>query len=128
MLTDTLADVDAFVDPTADADVSANATDCVHADAISIVHADVLASAHPEHRGRRVAVPSGVKKPYGNVRYADPGYQADGIKRYPLERRAGTLSPARVRNAWARIHQNRARYTGREFRLIEGRIRGAARR
>ena len=68
------------------------------------------------------------KQPYGNVRYADPGYQADSVKRYPLERRRGTLSPGRVRNAWARLHQNRFRYTGREYRLIEGRIRGAARR
>jgi len=68
-------------------------------------------------------------KPYGNVRYADPGYQADGVYRYPLERRRrGVLSPARIRDAMGRFHQNEHRYTARQRALIEGRIRGAGRR
>jgi hypothetical protein len=68
------------------------------------------------------------QKPYGNVRYADSGHLADGIYRYPLEKRRGTLSPTRVRNAWARIHQNLNRYNARQRTLILSRIRGAARR
>jgi len=64
--------------------------------------------------------------PYGNVRYADPGYLADGVHRYPLERRRGTLSPGRIRNAWARFHQNLERYTVEQRGMIEGRIRRAA--
>lgn len=67
-------------------------------------------------------------KPYGNVRYADPGYLADKLHRYPLEKRRGTLSPARVRNAWARIHQNLDRYPAKQRNLILGRIRAAAKR
>ena len=67
-------------------------------------------------------------RPYGSVRYADPGYLADKVHRYPLEKRKGTLSPTRIRDALGRFHQNSSRYTARERRLIEGRIRGAGRR
>jgi hypothetical protein len=68
------------------------------------------------------------EKPYGSVRYADPGYLPDKVHRYPLEKRRGILSPTRVRNAWARIHQNLGRYNARQRALILSRIRGAARR
>ncbi len=109
-----IADARAHATP-ADANVNAYAPAAVFANA----------DAGTEHgSGRRMSA----REPYGHVRYADPGYQADSVKRYPLEIRKGTLSPRRVRNAWARIHQNQFRYTGRELRLIEGRIRGAARR
>jgi regulator of replication initiation timing len=37
--------------------------------------------------------------PYGeNVEYADPGYQSDGVKRYPLD------TPAHTQAAWTFIH------------------------
>jgi Family of unknown function (DUF6582) len=64
------------------------------------------------------------KKPYGNVTYADPGYQKDKKKRYPLD------TEAHVRAAWSYIHQsdNRGFYTAEQLRLIEGRIRGAGKR
>ena len=62
------------------------------------------------------------------LRYADPGYLPDRKKRYPLEYRAGTLSPARIRDALGRFHQNYFRYTARQRQLIEGRIRGAGKR
>jgi len=60
--------------------------------------------------------------PYGRVHYADPGYQADGVPRYPLTR-------ARTANAasrWGNAH-NRSFYTATQRRLITSRIRAAER-
>lgn len=61
---------------------------------------------------------------YGDVPYADPGYQYDGRPRYPVD------SPGRIRDAWARIHQrgNALAYTPHELARIETSIRAAARR
>jgi HK97 family phage prohead protease len=61
------------------------------------------------------------KKPYGDVAYADPGYQSDGVHRYPLD------SETHCRAAWSYIHQadNRKLYTSEQLSLIEGRIRAA---
>src|SRR6266568_87866 len=60
------------------------------------------------------------KKPYGDVPYADPGYQSDGVYRYPL-------TADKVMAAWSYIHQadNRKPYTAEQLSLIEGRIRAA---
>src|ERR1700751_3337896 len=38
-------------------------------------------------------------KPYGDVEYADPGYQSDGKKRYPID------TAAHIRAAWNYINQ-----------------------
>jgi phage head maturation protease len=64
------------------------------------------------------------KKPYGDVQYADPGYQADKKKRYPLD------SEAHCRAAWSYIHQaqNRKLYTAEQLKAIEGRIRAAGKK
>lgn len=50
--------------------------------------------------------------------YADPGYQADGRKRYPLD------SERHIRAAWAFIHMpsNAASYTADELQQIKSRI------
>jgi hypothetical protein len=63
-------------------------------------------------------------RPYGDVTYADPGYQTDGRARYPLD------TTEHVRAAISYIGQpgNRAAYTARQLQLIEARIRAAARR
>jgi regulator of replication initiation timing len=37
--------------------------------------------------------------PYGDIEYADPGFQSDGVKRYPLD------TPAHTQAAWTFIHQ-----------------------
>lgn len=39
------------------------------------------------------------KQPYGSVDYADPGYLADGVKRYPVDTEAHATA------AWTYIHQ-----------------------
>lgn len=64
------------------------------------------------------------KKPYGDVAYADPGYQSDGQKRYPLD------TKAHVRAAWSYINQkkNAAQYSGAQLKRIKARIRSAAKK
>jgi len=61
------------------------------------------------------------KTPYGNVKYADPGYQSDGVKRYPLD------SEEHCRAAWAYINmpKNAAKYDADELKLVKGRIKEA---
>lgn len=62
------------------------------------------------------------KEPYGSVEYADPGFQEDRVKRYPVN------SPEHVRAAWSYIHQSRDRdkYTPEQLSHIETVIRHAA--
>ncbi len=62
--------------------------------------------------------------PYGDVTYADPGYQDDGQKRYPLD------TEAHCRAAWSYINQadNAAKYSSSELATIKGRIKAALQR
>lgn len=55
---------------------------------------------------------------YGDVDYADPGYQGDGKPRYPVD------TERHIRAAWSYIHKahNRSMYTSGEVALIEARI------
>jgi HK97 family phage prohead protease len=64
------------------------------------------------------------KKPYGDVTYADPGYQADKKKRYPID------TEAHVRAAWSYVNQagNAKQYSAEQLAAIKGRIRAAAKR
>lgn len=64
------------------------------------------------------------KKPYGDVAYADPGYQADGKKRYPID------SEEHCRAAWSYINQqgNASKYSSGQLASIKGRIRAALKR
>jgi HK97 family phage prohead protease len=64
------------------------------------------------------------KKPYGDVKYADPGYQKDGKARYPVD------TEDHVRAAWSYINQtgNAAEYSAEQLSAIKGRIRAAAKR
>jgi hypothetical protein len=56
-----------------------------------------------------------------DIDYADPGYQADGKKRYPLD------SERHIRAAWAFIHMdgNAAPYTAGELQRVKDRIAAA---
>ncbi len=64
------------------------------------------------------------KEPYGSVKYADPGYQKDKVKRYPLD------SEAHCRAAWSYINmpKNAAKYTSEQVKAIKGRIKAAAKK
>jgi HK97 family phage prohead protease len=61
------------------------------------------------------------KKPYGDVEYADPGYQEDGKKRYPLD------SEDHCRAAWSYINmpKNADKYAPEQLAKIKGRIKAA---
>jgi Escherichia/Staphylococcus phage prohead protease len=58
------------------------------------------------------------KKPFGDVSYADPGYQDDGKKRYPVD------TEARIRAAWSYINmpRNQQPYTSDQVAKIKARI------
>ena len=62
------------------------------------------------------------REPYGDVAYADPGYQSDGKKRYPID------SEEHVRAALSYFGKpaNRSRYTSAQQATIYKRIRSAA--
>jgi phage head maturation protease len=57
-------------------------------------------------------------KPYGDVTYADPGYQADGKKRYPID------TEAHIRAAWNYINKpkNAAKYKDGDVGKIKAKI------
>jgi HK97 family phage prohead protease len=67
---------------------------------------------------------SGTKAPYGNVSYADPGYQKDKKKRYPID------TKEHVKAAWSYINQsdNASAYTPEQLARIKARIKSAAKR
>jgi HK97 family phage prohead protease len=58
--------------------------------------------------------------PYGNVKYADPGYKSDGKKRYPIDTEAHTKA------AWSYINmpKNQKGYSPAQVSSIKGRIKG----
>lgn len=64
------------------------------------------------------------KEPYGAVSYADPGYQADKKKRYPLD------SEQHVRAAWSYINmpKNSSKYSSAQLARIKGKIKSAAKK
>ncbi len=68
--------------------------------------------------------PGDGSKPYGDVSYADPGYQSDRKKRYPID------SASHVKAALAYLAQkaNAAKYSAAQLKRVMGRIRGAAKR
>lgn len=57
-------------------------------------------------------------EPYGNVDYADPGYQSDKKKRYPLD------TEEHIRAAWNYIHQekNAKKYSAEQLSHIKSKI------
>lgn len=60
-------------------------------------------------------------KPYGDVVYADPGYQDDKTKRYPID------TEAHARAAWSYINQqdNAGKYDPRDLAKVKARIKRA---
>jgi hypothetical protein len=64
------------------------------------------------------------KEPYGAVVYADPGYQKDKKKRYPIN------TAAHVRAAWSFINQakNGSAYSAAQLKRIKGKIKSAAKK
>lgn len=63
-------------------------------------------------------------EPYGDVTYADPGYQEDGKKRYPVD------TAEHVRAAWSYINQkgNAGKYSSEHLAAIKKKIMAAAKK
>lgn len=63
-------------------------------------------------------VPGDGSKPYGDVKYADPGYKADKKKRYPVD------TDKHIRAAWSYIHKpkNHTGYTSAQVSSIKSKI------
>ncbi len=64
------------------------------------------------------------KAPYGDVKYADPGYKSDKKKRYPLD------TAERAKAAWAYINvaANQKGYTSTQLSRVKSRIKNAAKK
>lgn len=78
----------------------------------------------PLSASHRAAAEATKRKPYGDVAYADPGYQDDHKKRYPIDTKDHALA------AWSYVHQarNAAAYSAEQLALIRKRIAAALRR
>lgn len=63
-------------------------------------------------------------EPYGDVAYADPGYQDDGKARYPID------TEEHARAAWSYINRagNAAEYDARQLAKVKARIKAALKR
>ena len=68
--------------------------------------------------------PNGGDAPYGNVDYADPGYQADKKKRYPID------TKKHVKAALSYINQadNASKYSSADLAKIKAKINAAAKK
>jgi len=66
----------------------------------------------------KAAATAAERMPHGDIDYADPGYQPDGRKRYPID------TAAHIRAAWAYINhpRNAKKYTPAELDRIKARI------
>lgn len=60
-------------------------------------------------------------EPYGDITYADPGYQPDGKKRYPLD----TEAHVRAAASYFGRPSNRDRYTSAQQQHIDKAIKAA---
>lgn len=66
--------------------------------------------------------PGNGSKPYGNVKYADPGYQKDGKKRYPID----TKDHVKAALSYIAKAKNAARYSADQLAKIKAKIKKAA--
>ena len=63
-------------------------------------------------------------KPFGSVVYADPGYQADKQKRYPVD----TAKHVKAALAYLAQKSNAAKYTSTQLKRVKSRIMAAAKK
>lgn len=64
------------------------------------------------------------EEPYGDVEYADPGYQKDKKKRYPID------TEAHARSAWSYINKesNASKYSAEDLAKVKDKIRAACKK
>jgi phage head maturation protease len=68
--------------------------------------------------------PGDGSKPYGNVRYADPGYQKDGVKRYPID----SAEHAKSALAYISQEQNASKYSAEDLAKVKAAIKAACKK
>src|SRR6516162_3304496 len=70
------------------------------------------------HANHKAAADDDDKKPYGDVEYADPGYEEDGKPRYPID------TEDHIRAAWSYINkpENQTPYSDDQVKKIKARI------
>jgi hypothetical protein len=85
---------------------------------------DIAAAGQVGGKAIELTIEAADAKPYGDVAYADPGYQKDGKERYPID------SAAHVRSAWSYINmpKNQKDYSAAELAQIKDRIKAAAKK
>lgn len=108
-------DAEFFVEEVEEDDDDAEARSAAIAEAVAEALAPFLEAGNAPGNG---------KLPYGKVKYADPGYQGDKKKRYPID------TKEHVRAAWSFINQekNQSGYTGTQVARIKSRIKTAAKK
>lgn len=76
----------------------------------------------PPKPGAQTTQTPAKKAPYGDVAYADPGYQADKKKRYPVD------TPEHARAAWDYINKesNASAYSSGDLAKVKSSIKAAA--
>jgi hypothetical protein len=73
----------------------------------------------PENEGQQFAM-ADKQEPYGDVKYADPGYR-DNKKRYPID----TMEHAKAAWAYINVPKNAEEYTPEQLSVIKGKIQAA---
>ena len=68
--------------------------------------------------------PGNGQKPYGEVEYADPGYQADKKKRYPLD----TEEHVRAALGYINTSKDSGKYSPEDLAKVKNKIEAAARK
>ena len=71
------------------------------------------------HDGRMIRADS--KKPYGSVKYADPGYQKDKKSRYPVD----TKEHAKAAWSYINMPHNEAKYSAEDLKKVKVTIKNA---
>jgi hypothetical protein len=84
----------------------------------SIERVEALVKSPPAQADKGGDAPGEGDKPYGDVKYADPGYQSDGKKRYPID------TEKHIRAAWNYINKpkNAGKYSADEVKRIKATI------
>lgn len=79
---------------------------------------DRAAAAAAEGQHAMTQFAANPAEPYGDVKYADPGYQSDKKKRYPID------TEEHCRAAWNYINKpgNASRYIPEQLKAVKGRI------
>lgn len=94
---------------------------CIPTATFQLVKADGMVEEHHFATIIEEDLEKADKEPYGDVKYADPGFQKDGKKRYPID------TEEHIRAAWSYINQtkNADQYSADQVKKIKAKIEAA---